>query len=139
VAVFWAMIGCHVAQSWAATWHPGIGSLVVCKIIGSPRGSTPRPPPLCKDFTNLRRPLHRHLFLVVYMCINVFKFVYMCMWREVGPGLGPGPWSFALTYDHSTYMYARTVGAWVMLYVKATVILLNHMTPTWSAGGVTPL
>jgi hypothetical protein len=25
VAVFWSMIGCHVAQSWAATWHPGIG------------------------------------------------------------------------------------------------------------------
>jgi hypothetical protein len=25
VAVCWQMIGCHVAQSRAATWHPGIG------------------------------------------------------------------------------------------------------------------
>jgi hypothetical protein len=25
VALCGQMIGCHVAQSWAATWHPGIG------------------------------------------------------------------------------------------------------------------
>jgi hypothetical protein len=25
VALFGQMIGCHVAQSCAATWHPGIG------------------------------------------------------------------------------------------------------------------
>jgi hypothetical protein len=27
VAVYWSMIGCHMAQSWAATWYPGIGWL----------------------------------------------------------------------------------------------------------------
>jgi hypothetical protein len=32
----WQMIGCHVAQSRAATWHPRIGSLVMCsKVFGS--------------------------------------------------------------------------------------------------------
>jgi hypothetical protein len=25
VAVFWLMVWCHVAQTWAATWHPAIG------------------------------------------------------------------------------------------------------------------
>jgi hypothetical protein len=25
VACFWQMVRCHVAQSWAATWHPFIG------------------------------------------------------------------------------------------------------------------
>jgi hypothetical protein len=25
VALFGQVIGCHMAQSWAATWHPSIG------------------------------------------------------------------------------------------------------------------
>jgi hypothetical protein len=28
------VVWCHVAQTWAATWHPSIGSLV-CKIVGA--------------------------------------------------------------------------------------------------------
>jgi hypothetical protein len=27
------MVGCHVAQTWAATWHPGVGQIIVGKII----------------------------------------------------------------------------------------------------------
>jgi hypothetical protein len=31
VAFRWLMVRCHVAQSWAATWHPFIG-LLVCYV-----------------------------------------------------------------------------------------------------------
>jgi hypothetical protein len=41
---------CHVAQSWAATWHHGIGWLV--KILCSPRESNPGPPTNVKALTN---------------------------------------------------------------------------------------
>jgi hypothetical protein len=34
VAFCWSMVRCHVAQSWAATWHPFIGLWLLCKIIG---------------------------------------------------------------------------------------------------------
>jgi hypothetical protein len=47
----WQMIGCHVTQSRAATWHPGIGLLVLVdcsKLLqsaGFEPGTSPNHPP----------------------------------------------------------------------------------------------
>jgi hypothetical protein len=30
MALFGQVIGCHMAQSWASTWHPGICYCYVC-------------------------------------------------------------------------------------------------------------
>jgi hypothetical protein len=39
------MIGCHVAQSWAATWHPGIGLYGLCQNFMKSGGFEPRTSP----------------------------------------------------------------------------------------------
>jgi hypothetical protein len=136
----------HVsAYSWwfDATW-PSQGMprgtfilVVVIKIFWSPWGSTPGPPPPCKAFTTSARPLHRHLFLVIYVCIIVFKFTYICIWREVGSGLGPGPWFCFKTYDHSIiFMHAVvTVGARCFKHSPWSFSFIP-CDPNWSAGGV---
>ena len=47
---FWFVVWCHVAQSWAATWHHCIGCLF--KILWSPPDSNPGPPPTVQRFGN---------------------------------------------------------------------------------------
>jgi hypothetical protein len=46
VAVFWQVVRCHMAQAWAATWHPilvGVKNVIgVCgnRTLDLPQGST---------------------------------------------------------------------------------------------------
>jgi hypothetical protein len=81
--------------------------VVVCKIYGSPRGSTPGPPPLCKAFTNLRDQHATDCFLICIWFNIIFKFNVVLFWRGVGPGLSPGPWS--LLHKHMTILYICVV------------------------------
>jgi hypothetical protein len=46
----------------------------------------------------------------MYVRLKIFKVAICFVWRGVGPGLSPGPWSFELLYDPIVYM--RAVGAW---------------------------
>ena len=46
VASYGQMAWCHVAQSWAATWHPFIGFGLLIKILCSRPDSNRGPPPL---------------------------------------------------------------------------------------------
>jgi hypothetical protein len=60
------VMGCHVA--------PLIG-YGLFKIIWSPWDSNPGPPPMVKAFAKSTLPTSHTLFLLYYMCFNVFKFV----------------------------------------------------------------
>jgi hypothetical protein len=67
--------------------------------MGSPRGSTPGPPPTVQTFNKLRYQVTA-MFLVT-MCKTLYlKFTYVLMERGVGPGLSPDPWFHYKTYDH---------------------------------------
>jgi hypothetical protein len=50
VASFGQVIGCHVAQSWAATWHPGIGCSFVNKNFMESVGVEPQTSPMVMHF-----------------------------------------------------------------------------------------
>jgi hypothetical protein len=87
------MVRCHVAQSWAAMWHPFIWFLV-CKILLESVGFDPRTSPRHIAFKNSDRPIDHTLFLILYVSSIVFQFELCDRWQGVGPGLSPGPRSF---------------------------------------------
>jgi hypothetical protein len=64
VALFGQLIECHVAQSWAATWHPFIGFWFVCKILLESMGFDPQTSPPCKCLAMAALPVRHALFLI---------------------------------------------------------------------------
>jgi hypothetical protein len=78
VALFGQVIGCHVAQSWAATWHPGIGYCLFVKIYWSPWGSTPGPPH--RISLHKVRPTNGPPVMPCYVYeFIVFEFKFVCL------------------------------------------------------------
>jgi hypothetical protein len=115
VAYLWLMVRCHVAQSWAATWHPFIGFRFVCKIIGV-HGVRPPDLPHRIAFTNSDQPMGYTLCLVIYMSLIIFQFEFCNRWQGVGPGLSPSPQSFDFICDHTIYGIARQLD-WHGVYI----------------------
>jgi hypothetical protein len=103
VALFGQVIGCHVAQSWATTWHPGICCCFVCKNILEFVGFDPWTSPPHSTFTKSVRPTDHRLCLYMYTSSYIFEFKLCDSWQGVGPGLSPGPRSFCFVYDHAIY------------------------------------
>jgi hypothetical protein len=69
---FWQMVWCHVAQSWAATWHPFIGYGLFIKILWSPWGSNPGPPHHCQSLWQSPPNQRPH---IVSCYVYGFKFI----------------------------------------------------------------
>jgi hypothetical protein len=95
------MIGCHVAQSWAATWHPGIGlyfGWLIKMLCGRP-DSNRRPPPPSERFNQLLRPLRHIVLLVKPMEKRLFELEYCVFGQGVGSGLGPDPRFYYMLRD----------------------------------------
>jgi hypothetical protein len=113
--IFWTMIGCHVAQSWAATWHPGISYWFVCQNILESVGFDPRTSPPHRAFTKSARPTDHRLRLVMYASYYVFEFTYCNVWRGVGPGLSPDPRSYRLLH--------------VTIYIYIYILCCNGSSP----------
>jgi hypothetical protein len=70
--IFWQMVWCHVAQAWAATWHHVLG----VKIYGVHGDRTPDLPHMVESaLAKATQPMRHTLFLIIYMFLNIFKFV----------------------------------------------------------------
>jgi hypothetical protein len=50
----------------------------------------------------------------------------MCMWREVGSGLGPGPWFCLHTYDHGTYCMRAPLARGLCCIAHGFIITYDH-------------
>jgi hypothetical protein len=88
--LFGQMIGCHVAQSWAATWHPGIGLFgLLIKILYSPPDSNRGPPPLPKpsQIPTCQRATVRYLSYEWFRLY--FNSSLGMVWAATGLGLAP--------------------------------------------------
>jgi hypothetical protein len=106
-----------VAQSWAATWHPGIGNLVVCKMFWRPWDLTPGPP------------------LINHMVFKIFEFELMLS----GEGSGRG-----LASAHSCIVYHVTLYGGTLIHISNEALVacidiypqLYHMRESRVSTGV---
>jgi hypothetical protein len=93
-----------VAQSWAATWHPLVGSLGYAKYGVSTGVEPPTSSKLRTGRTGLTTRstgvLNSHMEKIYLSLIKMFS------WRRKGLGLSPSPW---FHYIHVT-IYPRSAG-----------------------------
>jgi hypothetical protein len=90
------MVWCHVAQTWAATWHLVISWLYKTYLdsIGLDPMTSARMQSLCK----VHQPMCHNILLIIYMVHIVFKFECFQIGAGVGLGLSPNPQLYCLCY-----------------------------------------
>jgi hypothetical protein len=85
----WQMIGCHVAQSRAATWHPGIGYWFgLCQKFLVSTGF--EPVTSSSIAPSQRAPTNGPPFVLLWKW-KIYLNLMFVFWRGVGPGLSPDP------------------------------------------------
>jgi hypothetical protein len=97
----WLVVWCHVAQSWAATWHRYIGCLI--KIYWSPWGSNPGPPHHIKPSQS--PPDQRTtIYSLLYIRIDIYlSSLYVAFGGGSGRGLAPARGRVVITCDHISH------------------------------------
>ena len=90
LADFGWLLMCHVAQSWAATWHPVVGSWFCIKLYGFTVGRTPD---LFSGQRTGRAGLTTRATFVLTMnrIKNISELKSRFRRRRKGPGLSPSP------------------------------------------------
>jgi hypothetical protein len=89
VAYIGQVIGCHVAQSRATTWHPSFGQYALGQKVLESVGFEPVTSTSIETLTQSEQPLHRQLVRVMYMNLRVFKFTVVSVGGGDGSGLAP--------------------------------------------------
>jgi hypothetical protein len=117
--------GRHVSPSFWFIW--------LYKIYMGVHGVRPRDLPIAIRLRTTALPIGYHMLRVTYVGSHLFILNVLYFGREVGPGLGPDPWSYS-NHITSTYILAQELHCgtarcnnmtWFHLKMHITVCLMR--------------